>query len=80
MKVLAIELNDEGIRELLKSAGVQAAVSKAAAMKAAQAGDGYAASEVRIGVKRAWANIYPATKKAAHDNYVNNTLEKVIRS
>lgn len=78
-KLLKFELNSAGVQELLKSAGVQAAVNDAASRKAAQAGDGYS-YESKVGSKRAYANIYPATKEAAHDNYVNNTLEKVIRS
>lgn len=77
-KLIKFELNSAGVQELLKSAGVQAAVSEAAAVKAAEAGKGYTYSS-HVGARRCYANIYPNTKEAAHDNYENNTLEKVIR-
>ena len=79
MANVKIELDEAGIRELLQSDGMRAAVESAVAQKAQQAGEGYS-HEVHSGQKRVYANIFPATQKAAHDNYENNTLEKVIRS
>lgn len=72
-------LNPAGVRELLKSPEMQRILQDAADAKAAACGQGYEAS-VKVGANRAYANIYPATKEAYHDNLDNNTLEKVIRS
>ena len=74
-----IRLNSEGVQELLKSDEMQALLSELASSKAGQAGEGYEYS-VKVGQRRAYANIYPASKEAYQDNLDNNTLEKVIRS
>lgn len=74
-----IRLNSEGVQELLKSDEMQALLSELASPKAGQAGGGYEYS-VKVGQRRAYANIYPASKEAYQDNLDNNTLEKVIRS
>lgn len=78
-KKLKFKLNRAGVRELLQSGEMRNVLSSEAARKAQQAGTGYSSS-VHVGQRRAYANIYPDTEKAAHDNYENNTLEKVIRS
>ena len=78
-KLIKFELNSAGVQELLKGGPMQGILGSLAAGKASQAGEGYD-SDVHVGQKRAYANIFPATKEAAHDNYENNTLEKVIRS
>lgn len=74
-----IRLNSESVQELLKSDEMQALLSELASSKAGQAGVGYEYS-VKVGQRRAYANIYPASKEAYQDNLDNNTLEKVIRS
>ena len=74
-----IRLNSEGVQELLKSDEMQALLSELASSKAGQAGGGYEYS-AKVGQRRAYANIYPASKEAYQDNLDNNTLEKVIRS
>lgn len=79
MAKVRIKLNSAGVRELLKSPEIRKVVETEAAKKAQQAGEGYS-SEVHVGQKRLYANVFPATRKAARDNYENNTLEKVIRS
>ena len=78
-KKLKFTLNRQGVKELLQSGEMRNILSAEASRKASQAGTGYS-SEVHIAQKRAYANIFPNTKEAAHDNYENNTLEKVIRS
>lgn len=78
-KKYKFKLNGAGVRELLQSGEMRNILSAEASRKAQRAGSGYS-SEVRVGQKRAYANIFPSTKEAAHDNYENNTLEKVIRS
>lgn len=77
-KKFKFELDKGGVRELLKSSEMRSILAEAAAQKASQAGSGYS-SEVHEGKKRLYANIFPASKEAAHDNFENNTLEKVIR-
>lgn len=79
MSKIQFELNSDGVQELLKGSAMQGILQQYANQKAGQAGTGYAAS-VRVGQRRAYANIYPATDKARRDNLENNTLEKVIRS
>ncbi len=74
-----IRLNSEGVQELLKSDEMQALLSELASSKAGRAGGGYEYT-VKVGQRRAYANIYPASKEAYQDNPDNNTLEKVIRS
>lgn len=71
------ELNEDGVRELLQSDEMQTILGELARSKAAQAGPDYG-SEVHVYSKRAVANIFPASAEAAHDNYENNTLLKVI--
>lgn len=78
-KSFKVELNGAGVRELLKSGQMQAILRKEAAKKANAAGNGYK-SDVHVGQKRSYANIYPGTYEARIDNLENNTLEKVIRS
>lgn len=78
-KSVKFKLNSAGVKELLKSSAMQSILAQNAAKKANAAGEGYASS-VHTGQKRAYANVYPATKEAAFDNLENNTLEKVIRS
>lgn len=76
-KSVTVVLNSKGVQELLKSNEMQDILGRYGAQKAAQAGDGYA-SETHVFTKRAVCNVYPDTKEAAHDNYENNTLLKVI--
>ena len=78
-KKFKFKLNGAGVRELLQSGAMRNVLSSEASRKASQAGTGYS-SAVHIGQKRAYANVFPDTEEAAHDNYENNTLEKVIRS
>lgn len=78
-KEIVFKLNRSGVRELLQSDAMQGVLSSAAAGKAMEAGDGYS-YETHVGKNRAYANIFPDTKEAYHDNLENNTLEKVIRS
>lgn len=78
-RLIKFELNEEGVSQLLKSAEMQGVLQGYASQKASQAGEGYE-SDVHVGQKRAYANVFPNTKAAVYDNWDNNTLEKVIRS
>lgn len=79
MNRVEIELNSEGIKELLKSEDMQSILSQYGADKARMAGTGYA-SEVHVFKRRAVVNIFPDTAEANKDNMENNTLLKVIGS
>lgn len=71
------ELNLAGLNELMKSAEMMAALEEAGRTVAGIAGDDY---DVRVHQASfvAIANVYPDSKKAAEDNYKNNTLVKAL--
>lgn len=73
------ELNKAGVMALLKGPEMQGILKSYADQKAAQAGPGYIATP-HMGQRRAYVNIHPGTKEAAHDNWDHNTLVKVIKS
>ena len=79
IKVIRVELNRPGVQALLQGDAMQGIIGDHAEDKAREAGIGYN-SEVHMGQKRCYANIFPDSKEAAADNYENNTLEKVIRT
>ena len=78
-KNVRFELNPAGVRELLKSAGIEAECLSYAQNVQQAAGDGYVA-EARHYPERSGAAVYPGTDEAHKDNLDNNTLEKAIRS
>lgn len=78
-KVTRVELNRPGVQALLQGDAMQGIIGDHAEDKAREAGTGYR-SEVHMGQRRCYANIFPDSKEAASDNFKNNTLEKVIRS
>ncbi len=77
MSDVRIELDDEGVQELLKRAEMQSILKEYGSQKAAQAGEGYSYA-VHVHQKRAVANVFPDSEEAAQDNYNNNTLLKVV--
>ena len=72
-------LDADDVRELLKSAGIEAECMSYAQKVQQAAGDGYVA-EARHYPERSGAAVYPGTDEAHKDNLDNNTLEKAIRS
>lgn len=73
-----IELNQKGLRELLKSPEMKAICTEHAQAIAGRAGDGYEVSPY-TGKRRVNASVFAATKEAKQDNYKNNTLLKAMR-
>ena len=72
-------LNLRGLNELMKSEEMKAVLKEAGAAVAEAAGSEYAhrvhdASFVSI------CNVYPDSKKAAHENYKENSLLKAVGS
>lgn len=72
-----IELNGEGVRELLRSSEMMSVCKEHARQIAARAGSGYAVSTY-TGKTRVNASVYAATEEANRDNLKNNTLLKAV--
>lgn len=71
------ELNLPGLNALMKSTEMQAVLDDAGEMVASMAGDEYAASP-KTGRWVGFSNVYPNSKKAARENYKENTLLKAL--
>lgn len=78
VKVVQIELNDEGVRELLKSPEIKSICKDLANGIASRAGDGYQVSTY-TGRTRVNASVIAATNAAKRDNMKNNTLLKAVK-
>lgn len=77
MANVLIKLNDDGIREILKSDEVMSELRSHAQKVLNSAGDGYAISEYK-GKTRGNVSVYANTKEAYKDNLENNTLLKAV--
>ena len=75
--VVKFELNLPGLNELMKSAEMQAVLDKAGASVAKSAGNDYASSP-KTGRWIGFSNVYPNSRKAAKENFEDNTLIKAI--
>lgn len=71
------ELNMPGLNELMKSSEMEAALEEAGRAVANAAGSDYSSS-VHQASFVAICNVYPDSKRAAQDNYDNNTLVKAL--
>lgn len=72
-----IELNEQGVRELLRSQEMAAICQGLAQGIAGRAGGGYEV-DTYTGRNRVNARVSCATEKAAKDNLENNTLLKAV--
>lgn len=77
MAKVRVEINYEGIGQLLRGEEIRNMVAEIAGRAANEAGPGYAHREHDSG-QRYVANIYPETEEAWKDNLQNNTLLKVL--
>ena len=77
MANIKFELNLPGLNELMKSPEMQAALDDAGAQVARIAGPDYEASP-KTGRWIGFSNVYPNSQRAAHENYVDNTLIKAL--
>lgn len=75
MSKIDFELNLAGLNELMKSPAMKAALQEAGDTVSNIAGGDYAV-RVHDADFISIANVYPNTKRAAKDNYENNTLLK----
>lgn len=73
------KLNLKGLNELMKSPQMQAHLHRAGEAVARAAGDDYECKTYVINYV-AVENIFPASAKAAHENFTNNTLLKALGS
>ncbi|MES5159720.1 hypothetical protein ABVC40_06195 [Lactobacillus iners] len=79
MSKVKFVLNHAGVAEILKGAGIQAALSKVGTQIANSAGKGYG-TKTAIRPTRAVTTVYPATVAAHFDNLKKNTLLKAMGS
>lgn len=73
-----IELNSDGVRELLRSPEMAAICREHAKAIAQRAGDGYAVTTY-TGATRVNASVMTETAEAVRENLKNNTLLKAVR-
>ena len=79
MAKVKFELNLKGLNELMKSGEMQGCLQSAGAAVANSAGGDYGV-RVHQASFVAICNVYPDSKRAAKDNYENNTLLKAVGS
>ena len=77
MADVKFELNLPGLNELMKSPAMQAVLDEAGESVASIAGSDYAASP-KTGRWIGFSNVYPNSKRAAHENFKDNTLIKAL--
>lgn len=77
MASVQIKLNNEGIKELLKSPEVEAEVKKYADKAVASLGSGYESSSY-VGKTRVNASVMAVDYKAKKENLENNTILKAV--
>lgn len=78
MANLQIELNSDGVRELLQGPAMMAECLAQAQAIAGRAGGGYTVSTY-TGATRVNASVMAETPEAIRDNLKNNTLLKAVR-
>lgn len=79
MSNFRFELNEAGVRELLKSSEMQAIVGEYGEQVRNIAGDGYEVVNA-VGSSRATSKVHPATAKAYYSNRKHKTLQKALGS
>lgn len=77
MAKVRIELNSEGVRELLKSPEIMGICKQHAEQIAGRCGGGYEVTTY-TGQNRVNASVHAATDEAYRDNLKNNTLLKAV--
>ena len=78
IKVTKIDLNEDGIKELMTSDEMVNVLKRYADEAQKKCGDGYAVSTYQQGKTRSNASVYAATYAAYKDNLENNTLLKAV--
>ena len=78
MAKMHVELNEEGVRELLQSSEIAAECMSHGQRMAGKAGNGYSA-DAKVGRNRVIIRVKAETQAAIKDNLRNNTLLKAVR-
>ena len=78
MSKVMIELNSEGVRELLRSSEMMSICEEHANRALSRLGDGYAVTK-HVGKNRVNAQIKAETFKARKENLENNAILKSLR-
>ena len=78
MDKMKFKLNSDGVRELLKSQGMQSVLNEKATGIKNRCGEGYT-QDVYVGKNRANAMVKAETYQAKRDNLKNNTILKAVR-
>lgn len=79
MSKVKVELNLQGLNEVMKSSAMQSALNAAGSAVISAAGGDYAMRTDELNWV-AITNVYPNSEDAAHDNFKNNTLLKAVGS
>lgn len=77
MSKIKVELNSTGIRDLLKSGEMAAAVSAVAGYVQSRCGNDYATDSYQT-PSRVVSSVFTDSAEAAKDNIENNTLLKAV--
>lgn len=77
MSLVKLELNSDGIRQLLRSDEMAALVGELAEVGRARCGDGYE-SDTHLTPSRVVASVYTGTVEAKQDNLEHNTILKAV--
>ena len=77
MAKVTLKLDYKGIGQLMRGEEMRRLVADYGEKSAKIAGDGYDSRTHNTGQRQA-VNVFPATGKAANDNYTNNTLLKTL--
>lgn len=78
MSSVRIELNSDGVRELLKSQEIRDVCAEFASKAVSRLGEGYS-STIYTGKNRVNASVYAESVEAKRENLENNTILKAIR-
>lgn len=78
MSNVEIKINNDELRNILKSDAMQQMLIKQANRVVSRAGSGYAADPPHTSSQRAIVNVYAETSAAKRDNLKNNTLLKAM--
>ena len=74
-----VKLNTAAVRNLLRSQEVANYCESIANNVVSRCGSGYS-TDTYVGKNRVNVAVYPTTRRAARDNYDNNTLLKAVSS
>lgn len=78
MSKVEIELNSDGVVELLKSKAIAERLTEVAEEVAKRAGDGFDVLPVTVGKKRSNVKVHAGTQEALSNCFESNSLVKAV--